>query len=88
MMGFSYMKTVYEHTRYLHGREKYYYCAWRSGASPTRKSTSQVEKYVIKKWLKIWVDLLRCRDETGCSIFAKKENSFSPCYLVHFLFQI
>ena len=49
MMDFSCMKAVYEHTPYLHGREKYYYCARHSGVSPTRKSASQLEKYVIQK---------------------------------------
>ena len=49
MMGFSCMKAVYEHTPYLHGREKYYYFVRHSGVSPTRKSASQLEKYVIQK---------------------------------------
>ena len=35
MMGYSCMKAVYEHTPYLHDREKYYYCTRPSGASPS-----------------------------------------------------
>ena len=49
MMGFSCMKAVYEQTPYLHGREKYYYCTPHSGVSPTRKTASQLEKYLILK---------------------------------------
>ena len=49
MLGFSSMKDVYEHTPYLHGREKYYYCTRYSGASPTRKSASQPKKNLINK---------------------------------------
>ena len=36
-------------TLYLPGREKYYYCARHSDVSPTRKSASRLEEYVIKK---------------------------------------
>ena len=50
MMGFSCMKAVYEHTPYLHGREKYYYDTPHSGESAIRKSASQQSKYLIKKY--------------------------------------
>ena len=50
MMGFSY-KAVYEvqHTPYLLGRESFYYCTRHSGASPTRKSASQLKKCLTIK---------------------------------------
>ena len=46
MMGYLCMnfKAVYECTPYLHDREKYYYCTRHSGASPTKKSASQLKK--------------------------------------------
>ena len=44
------MKAVYEHTPYLHGREKYYYGTPHSGESAIRKSASQQSKYLIKKY--------------------------------------
>ena len=40
IMGFSYMKAVYEYTRYLH-TEKYNYCTRHSGVSLTRNPVSQ-----------------------------------------------
>ena len=52
MMSFLCMKDVYEPT-YLHGREKYDYCAQHSGASPTRKSASQPKKHLIKIYASI-----------------------------------
>ena len=56
VISFSCMKAVYEHTPYLHGREKYYYFNRHSGASPTRKSANQLKKCLIKK---LTLDLIR-----------------------------
>ena len=57
MKGYSCMKAVYQHTPYLYDREKYYYCIRHSGASPTRKSASQLKKITDKETT---VDPIRC----------------------------
>ena len=58
MMGFSSMKAVvYEHTPYLHDKEKYFYCTRHSGASTTRKSASQLKKITNKETTE---DPIRC----------------------------
>ena len=73
MMGYSCMKAVYEHTPYLHDREKYYYCTRHSGASPTRKSASQVKKVTHKETT---IDPIRCLAvmRLACSVFAHKKQ--------------
>ena len=73
MIGYSCMKAVYERTPYLHDREKYYYCTRHSGASPTRKSASQV-KLVIHK--ETTIDPIRCLAgmKLTCSLFAHKKQ--------------
>ena len=72
-MGYSCMKAVYEHTPYLHDREKYYYCTLHSGASPTRKSASQVKKVTHKETT---IDPIRCLAvmRLACSVFAHKKQ--------------
>ena len=49
MMGFSCMKAAYDHTSHASiAEKKYYYCTRHSSALPTRKSASQLKKYLIK----------------------------------------
>ena len=60
MLGFSYIKAVYDHTPYLHGREKYFHRSRHSSASPIRKSASQQKTYLIKKYGRS--DTIRCLD--------------------------